>query len=588
MRRARSALPLVLIATLSFASSWGCGEDEPAPAPAPPGVGAPPVEPAAPKMAFISPLQHLVRASMALRGIRPSVQEMREVAQDPSRLGAIVDQYLATPEFGAMIRELHDEALRVKIAPVLYPAGFPARGPLAAEESQALNESVTDAPLRLIEHVVTSDKPYSEIVTADYTMADRRVAEVWGLAYDGDGREWRKTHFADGREHAGILSDSFLFTRHSTTYSNANRGRANAVSSALLCYDFLQRDITIDATINLADPEEVANATKKNEACASCHQTLDPLAAYFAGFRPQYVPSFEQSYPIVFNVAPLAKIFSRAEPAYFGRQGSGLAFVGSMIAQDPRFSLCAAKRFYSYLNQVPLERVPIDRAAELQSSFVKSNMNARALVRAIVLSDDFRASHPLVAPADGTPEAVLPGVRKVRARELGRLIADLTRFRWETQIGSLDEGSPYDPGPVGRIDLMTDSFFGYAVLFGGTDSYYVTRTSHSMNATAAAVLRGVASKAAAYVVTADGKESVPERRALLRRVTTETDEASVRAQIADLHARIFGELVEPSSAEVTATYALFEDARKGAGGDVERAWSLTIYAMLQDMRLVFY
>ena len=64
---------------------------------------------------------------------------------------------------------------------------------------------------------------------------------------------------SDARPHAGILSDSFLFTRHSTTYSNKSRGRANAVSRALLCYDFLEAEIPVDIGIDLADPEEVAS-----------------------------------------------------------------------------------------------------------------------------------------------------------------------------------------------------------------------------------------------------------------------------------------------------------------------------------------
>jgi hypothetical protein len=563
----------------------GCsGSDESA------GEAPPPVKAAdpTPKVAFLTPTQHLVRASMALRGIRPSVEDLQTVAKDPAKLPEIVDRYLATPEFGAMIRELHDEALKVKIAPVIYPAAFPARGPLANVEAQALNESVTDAPLRLIEHVITSDRPYSEIVTADYTVADSTVATVWGLAHEGNAKDWSPTKYTDGREHAGILSDSFLFTRHSTTYSNANRGRANAVSSALLCYDFLQRDITIDASINLADPDEVANATRKNAACASCHQALDPLASYFAGFRPEYVPTFEQSYPVVFDTAPLASVFSNAEPAYFGHEGRGLRFLGSMIAQDPRFSLCAAKRFYSYLNQVPLDHVPIDRAADLQKTFVASNMNARALVRAIVLSDDFRTSHPL-GSEDGA-SFIVPGVRKVRARELDRLVFDLTGFRWETELGRLGDGGPFDPGVVGRIDLMSDAFFGYSVLFGGTDAYYVTKPSHAMNATATAVLRGVASKAAAYVVDADTTVAAPEQRRLLRHgpSATATDEPDARAQIADLHARIYGELVDPSSAEVGDTYGLFKDVLAASGGDAKRAWTLTLFAMLQDVRLTFY
>jgi hypothetical protein len=575
------ALPLFVLGLVATASAAGCGDH------LAPDVHPESEEGAPSSVAFLSPTQHLLRASMALRGIRPSLEELREVDADPGRLPLIVDLYLASAEFGATIRELHDESLKVKIAPVMFPAGFAARGRLARLESQALNDAVTDAPLRLVEHVVTNDRPYSEIVTADYTVANPTVAEVWGLPYDGDGEEWSPTRYIDGREHAGVLSDSFLFTRHSTTYSNANRGRANAVSSALLCYDFLQRDITIDASINLADPDEVAHATRKNAACASCHQTLDPLAAYFAGFRPQYVPGFEQSYPVVFNTHPLAKVFSSAEPAYFGHQGRGLRFLGSMIARDPRFSLCAAKRFYSYLNQVPLERVPLDRAAELQITFLESNMSAKALARAVVLSDDFRTSHLL---DDGAESAdPVPGMRKVRARELSRLVHDLTGLRWETEIGRLAAGSPYDTGVIGRVDLITDPFFGYAVLFGGTDAYYVTRPSHSMNATATAVLRAVASKAAARVVEADLAEPVTERRTLLRRVDAgETGEDGVRAQIAELHARIFGEMVAPHSPEVDETHALFADALAGSGGDVKRAWTVTLYAMLQDTRLVFY
>lgn len=582
MRRALRALPLIAVAVLAFA---GCGDD-----PSAPGAkegDAPAVAPPKATVAFLSPTQHLVRASMALRGLRPSVDDLRAVAKDPNALPAIVDSYLASPEFGATIRELHDEALRVKVGPVVYPAGFPARGPLAGLDAQQINDSVTDAPLRLVSHVVENDRPYSEIVTAEYTMADGVVSKVWGLPYSGDGTEWKETHYVDGREESGILSDSFLFTRHSTTYSNANRGRANAISSALLCYDFLQRDITIDATINLADPAEVADATKKNAACASCHTTLDPLAAYFAGYRPQYVPSFEQSYPVVFDTAPLASVFSRAEPGYFGTEGRGLRFLGSMIAQDPRFSLCAAKRFYSYLNQVPLERVPIDRAAEYQRVLTTNGMNAKKLARAIVLGDDFRTSHAL----DGEADTVVPGYHKVRARELARLVADLTGLRWETEIGELAPGSPYDPGRVGRVDLLSDPFFGYSVLFGGTDAYYVTRASHDMNATAAAVLRNVASKAAARVVAGDLLETDPARRKLLGKTDaspTDTSEPAVRAQLADLHARVYGELVDPASDEVSATYTLFRDALAGAGGDAKRAWTVTLYAMLQDVRLVFY
>jgi hypothetical protein len=132
---------------------------------------------------------------------------------------------------------------------------------------QAINTSIIEAPLRLIEHVVMLDRPYTEIVTADYTLADDVVATVWGLPYDVDGARWQETRYPDARAHAGILSDSFLFTRHSTTYSNKSRGRANAISRALLCYDFLSREIPVDSGIDLADP--AAAPTRSRAPCSA-------------------------------------------------------------------------------------------------------------------------------------------------------------------------------------------------------------------------------------------------------------------------------------------------------------------------------
>src|SRR5687768_7569636 len=63
----------------------------------------PPVSPTA---VFLSPAQHLTRASMALRGMRPTVEDLRAVEADPTLIPTIVDRYLASPEFGETIKEL--------------------------------------------------------------------------------------------------------------------------------------------------------------------------------------------------------------------------------------------------------------------------------------------------------------------------------------------------------------------------------------------------------------------------------------------------------------------------------------------------
>jgi hypothetical protein len=539
---------------------------------------------AAAQVAYLSATEHLTRASLALRGVRPNVDELQAVHKDPNYLEAIVDYYLTTPQFGLTMRELHEEALLTSVDPVIYPAGFPAIGALAGRSLQEINLAIEQAPLRLIEHVITNDRPYSEIVTADYTFANDIVATVWGLKYDASGPDWQETAYPD-REAAGILSDSFVFTRHSTTFSNKNRGRANAISRALLCYDFLSREIPIDSGINLADPDAVSDAVRKNPACMSCHQTLDPLAAYFAPYYPTYVPSDVKEYPFEAYQPAFREAFRAADPGYFGTASSskgGLRELGAQIADDPRFSLCAAKRFYSYLAQVDLDAVPPDLADELQAVLVDSQMNAKALAKAVVLSDAFRASHALVD--DGADELV--GLQKLRPSQLARSIAELTGYRFRTEL-PLEIGMGI--GQVGEIDLMADSFFGWKVLAGGIDGNSVTRPSHTMNATVALTLENLSARAAEHVVDVDFAQADHAKRHLLRSVDAgDSDEAAIRAQVVDLELRLHGAFLAADDPAVDEGVKLFRAARDASGGDGARAWKVTLHAMLQDIRTMYY
>ncbi|HEV8247254.1 MAG TPA: DUF1588 domain-containing protein, partial [Polyangiaceae bacterium] len=321
---------------------------------------APASEPTDPSIVLMMPAEQLVRVSMAVRGVRPSSEELSSVASDPSQLSAFVDEYLASDGFGATIRDLYNEALKVRVPAAIFPAGFAAVGELSGEDVERINVSVSEAPLRLIEHVVQNNRPLSEILTADYTMADGYVAKVWGLPYSGTGTSWEETHYQDGRPASGILSDSWLYTRHSSTFSNKNRGRANAIARSLLCQDFTERKVEVDATIDLADPEQVKNAIETNPTCSSCHQTLDPLAGFFGSFYPLFVPSFLTSYPFEGYVPELAPLFTVKAPGYFGYPGGDVAHLGQMIAQDPRFLQCQSKRFYAYFHQVALADVPLE------------------------------------------------------------------------------------------------------------------------------------------------------------------------------------------------------------------------------------
>ena len=68
---------------------------------------------------------------------------------------------------------------------------------------------------------------------------------------------------------------------------------------------------------------------------------------------------------------------------------------------------------------------------------------------------------------------------------------------------------------------------------------------------------------------------------------TSTDEAQIRDQLAYLHARLYGELVDATSPEVDESYALFT-AAKAAASTNRRAWKLVLLGMLTDVRALTY
>ncbi|HWB74456.1 MAG TPA: hypothetical protein VG755_05865 [Nannocystaceae bacterium] len=555
-----------------------------------------------PTVETLAPGERLVRISMALRGVRPRTDELAAVEADPSALGGIVDAYLNDAAFGETIRELHNEALLVLTDYFIYPAGYPSLGPVEGRDPWTLNRAITEAPLRLVEHVVMNDRPYGEIVTADYTLADAQLTAVWGLEGGGGEGEWAEVRWVDGRDHAGILSDGWLWQRHSSTASNANRGRANAISRALLCYDFAARDIELDATVDLSDPDAVADAVVANPACASCHQGLDPLASFFGDFYPLYVPSdivevatddTELSYPLRTWYPDLFETYlgvPMRDPSFFGTPGTGLAGLGQLVAADPRFSLCAARRFYAYFHQVELEAVPDDEAAELQGLFIDSGMNAKALTRAIVMSDAFAVSHLALPDTHEDDDAFDPaldvvGVKKARPQQLRRMFRDLTGFDWVTDLSiAVSEDTPYG---LGKVPLLDDSFLGYQVLAGGVDSMYVTRPSHTYSATVSLVLRTLAQLSASVVVTADFAVAASERRLLGLVEAGTTDEAAIRNQLVALHLRLYGDRVAPDSIDVDDGWTLWSSAL-AHGGDPVRAWQVTLVALLQDVRIAYY
>ena len=170
------------------------------------------------------------------------------------------------------------------------------------------------APLELIAHVVENDRPYTEILTANYIMANPWSAFAYGASTyfsdPDDPLEFRPSRIVkyyrhgEGFEdeydpvvqasyvinqgslitnypHAGVLNTTAFLRRYPTTATNRNRAR-----SRWTYYHFLGIDVEKSAS-RTTDPEALAdtsNPTMHNRACTVCHTVLDPLAGAYQNY----------------------------------------------------------------------------------------------------------------------------------------------------------------------------------------------------------------------------------------------------------------------------------------------------------------
>ena len=531
--------------------------------------------------------------------------DIAAVRKDPAALDAIIDAYLDAPELGAVIRDLWNEVLLLRVDARRFI--LPAVGPLAERGSDAeYLRAVSEEPLRLIEYVVVNDRPFSEIVTADYAIASEMSIAVWGAtpqASEPGARlptGWQKVTWDSGQPMAGILSSGALWLRHPSNGTNNHRGQAELVSEALLCSGFLDRDVPLFNNIDTSNEEVVKSALTSDASCVSCHQTLDPLASHMFGF-PRVAPNAVKKaydragdgdcdksgkglcYPITEYKPQLAGSYRKKTgraPNYFGMPSQDLTTLGGQIADDPRFSMCVARRFYGYFMQVDPDTLPDATATALQDVFIAGGLRVKPLLKAIVLSDDFRA----VGAREGSVAAPLVGRKTTRPEQLERLVADLTGFVWRATPGGKGKQAG-KANSVGEVSLLQSDQYGYRAMAGGVEGYQVTEPSFAYSPTRMLVLETLAAEAAAHVVERDFAVPRAQRRLLREIDDDDTTESAVRAQISRLYVRVLAEVVEPAGPEVDAAHALFTEGLKHGP---RRAWTLLLTALLQDPQIAFH
>ncbi|EAR07369.1 hypothetical protein MED297_05434 [Reinekea sp. MED297] len=445
--------------------------------------------------------------------------------------------------------------------------------------------AIAEEPLELIRYVVTQDRPYSEILTANYRMMNPFTYEIfdgesWTSAYDRFNAEdwrpgqlrryqvaWNQTIQSAGYDAvpaAGLLSSPVFLLRYPSTDTNRNRAR-----SRWTYYYFLGVDIERLA-VRAMDAEELKNVTNpgaEGTSCFGCHQLLDPVAGAFQswGNDSQFLArNGQDSLPSVYvagdeyhdgdqwyreQLAPGFNGVDLPVSAPFGPvsgYNDGLQWLGEQLVADPRFATGTAKFWFpGVFGREPLlapsEPSDADYAARLQAyqdeqaliatwgeNFIASGFDLKTLLVDMMMSPLYRGEQ--LTTADSHRQQVLSDLG------LGRLLSPEQLDRKLTAV--LDVDWKRDWQNDGQ--LLED----YYMFYGGIDSDGITERPEAMNSLMYSVVDRMANELACEVVLQEFWPGMP--RVLFTDVTMDTDptteagEASIRQTINNLLWRLWG------------------------------------------------
>jgi len=512
----------------------------------------------------LSPPRLLRRVSLDITGQLPSIEDLDAVEDNPEVLKDLRAQYLKSDAFTPRFVNLLGERWHTQIDAFnarVTDFGFEVRDEFKFERSAG------DEPLRLMAWVAANNHPWTEILTADHTVANGYLSEILSLDRSIDSDEWEVAKYTDGRPPAGVLSTTGLWWRYYTTNSNMNRARAAAISDLLLCNDFLSRPIAFSESASLASDESPDLAVKTDDGCIACHSSLDPLAATLFGFWWNPLESSAELTRYHPEREPLGAAWLDVEPSFFGTPVQNLTDVAWEIAADSRFRRCTVETMASLLWRRPLDESEFDQISDLTASFEANGMRMHRLIETLIDTPQYQAGsfNSRASDEDKLREQI---IRMLSPDQLSRLIKDLTGFEWTWR---------------GYNQLENDEL-GYRVLAGGIDGQEVFTSQEDASLSWALVILRMSQFAADQAVRNELENG--QTRHLFEAISLDDqpDDPVFIAELDQLHWRLFGSRADSDWREDISQ--LWLDIHENSGP--EAAWKGVLSALFSDPEFVSY
>lgn len=450
----------------------------------------------------------------------------------------------------------------------------------ANELENYTNWGIAREPVELIAHVVRNDRPFTEVLTADYMMVTPLSAKSYGASAEFKA-ESDPLEFVEGRidgiPHAGFLTSPMFLSRHTTTDTNRNRHRALVTIKAFLGTDILK---TGEQAVDQALVTDF-NPTRNNPACTVCHATIDPMAGAFMAFGSTggYNPDaewHEEMWEPGWRNAKLPE----------GQFATGLQWLAKQMAADPAFALGAVYMMYTGLTGRERLVAPSDFSdpsyshrftsfltqsgvlSSVAQKFTESNFDLKVVVKELVRTPYFRAHNgPELDAAQELRLAEVGMGRLLTPEQLDRKIAAVLGMQWLD--GNADPFLNFEVDDPGRAG-------DYQLFYGGHDSDSTTKRINEPGGLLAAVADRMAIQMACRAAPQDFARPIDQRLLFPAAdvggelydpqllapetdvgITVEPIVAAIKTNIVHLHERMLGETLSVEDPEIEHSYQVF-------------------------------
>lgn len=345
-----------------------------------------------------------VRLSYFLWGTTPDEQlfEAARTGRLHAELAAHAERLLADPRSGVFVADFTEQWLQLRNLRTFTPdaeqfPGFDDR----------LRDSMHEEAVRLVEAYLREDRPAVELLDADFTFVDRRLAKHYGLPGEFDDT-FRRVSLAE-RHRGGVitLGGVLAVTSNPTRTSPVKRGKwimenilGTSPPEPPPNVPMLPDDNGGPLTGTLRQRMEQHRADPN---CAVCHKQMDPLGFALENFDPVgRWRTTDAGLPI-----------NATDQLPDGRRFSGPDEFRRMLKETAQreFVTCLIEKLMVYALGRGMEESDRCTLVQMTDELLETNGSLRDAVLAVVASEQFRKVRVAAGarePQDDAPQPAGP------------------------------------------------------------------------------------------------------------------------------------------------------------------------------------